>query len=325
VLDSLLLALTASAVALLVPASLALRRTRRHAHVAEPGDSSRRRRVVAAALLLGLAALALSTLIGSGPAPAVGAAGVVAGAVALNDRLHRSWAVRGLVVWTLVVVAGVGLVSWLLHRTLVSPATAPALVTAGLAWLVLLYVLLSLRVPIRTRIEELAARDAGSTSADGGLRGPLVRGAAALAAAGLVGAVTMPERPSAPDRAPSQAGRTSTPLPSSPSPSTTPPEGARTNSPSGVTRSGAGSPGSPEGGAVDPADGPEATETTDGATSAGTTSATGVPASSAPPSTAEATSPADPAEATKTPGYVKNSAKRPSGVPSPTPGGPSQP
>jgi hypothetical protein len=316
VLDSLFLALTATALVLLVPASLALRRTGRHARVAEPAGSTRRVRVVAAAGLLGLAALGVSALIGSGPAPAVVVAGVVAGTVGLNYRLHRSWAVRGLVAWTLVVLAGVGLASWLLHRTLLSPASAPALMTAGLAWLVLLYGLVSLRTPIRRRIEVLAVRDAGATPERAGLRGPMVRAAAALVAAGLVATVTAPGLPSEPDRAPSQAGRTSTPQPTdSPWPSTTPTEGARATSPSGTTRSSAGSRGSP-----DSPDGPEVAETT-----AVPTSTTGVPTSSAPPSTAEATSTADPVQATKTPGYIKNSAKRPSGVPLPSPGGPSQP
>jgi hypothetical protein len=320
VLDSLFLALTASAVALLVPASLTLRRTGRHAHVAEPGDPTRRARVVVAATLLGLAALGVSALIGAGPVPALVAAGVVAGAVGLNDRLHRSWAVRGLVVWTLVVVAGVGLVSWLLHRTLVSPASAPALMIAGVAWLVLLYVLVSLRAPIRTRVEALAVRDAPSTPADSGPGGPLVRAAAALVAAGLVGAVTVPALPSVPDRAPSQAGRTSTPLPSdSPSSSTTPSGGSTTSSPDAATASDAG-PTLPAGGADEPADGSGATDTTGDAASG-----TAAPRSSAAPSTADASATAHPAQATKTPGYVKNSAKRPSGVPLPTPGGPSQP
>ncbi|HSJ19157.1 MAG TPA: hypothetical protein VK964_01160 [Nocardioidaceae bacterium] len=319
-LDSLFLALTACAVALLVPASLALRRTGRHAHVAAPADSTRRVRVVVAATLLGLAALGVAALVGAGPAPALAAAGVVAGALGLNDRLHRSWAVRGLVVWTLVVVAGVGLVSWLLHRTLVSPASAPALMVAGVAWLVLLYVLARLRAPIRTRVEELAVRDAPSTPVDAGPGGPLVRAAAALVAAGLVGAVTVPERPSVPDRAPSQAGRTSTPLPShSPSSSTAPPGGATTSGSDAGTPSDAG-PTLPAGDAEEPAEGPGATEAT-----AEATTGTAAPDSPAAVSTADESETAHPAQATKTPGYVKNSAKRPSGAPLPTPGGPSEP
>jgi hypothetical protein len=320
VLESLFLALTASAVALLVPASLALRRMGRHAHVAARGDSTRRVRVVVAATLLGLAALGASALVGAGPAPALAAAGVVAGALGLNDHLHRSWAVRGLVVWTLVVVAGVGLVSWLLHRTLVSPASAWALMIAGVAWLVLLYVLAGLRAPIRTRVEALAVRDGPSTPADAGPGGPLVRAAAALVAAGLVGAVTVPERPSVPDRAPSQAGRTTTPLPSdSPSSSTAPPGGAATSGPDAGTPSDTG-PTPPAGGADERAEGPVATDTT-----AEATTGTAAPRSPAAVSTADESETAHPAQATKTPGYVKNSAKRPSGVPLPTPGGPSQP
>jgi hypothetical protein len=321
VLDTLFLALTATAVVLLVPASLALRRTGRHAHVAELGGSTRRVRVVAAATLLGLAALAVNALIGSGPAPAVVVAGVVAGAVGLNDRLHRSWTVRGLVAWTLVAVAGVGLVGWLLHRTLVSPASAPALMTAGVAWLVLLYVLVSLRAPLRARVERMAVRDAGAAPEVAGPRGPLVRAAAALVAAGLVAAVTAPERASEPDRVPSQAGRTSTPLPTdSSSSSTTPPGGTTTTTPAGAAKSGAGSAPRPAGGVEHPDDESGARGTTPR-----TTSTAAVPAPSGTPSTAEASSTADPVQATKTPGYVKNSAKRPPGVPSPTPGGPSQP
>jgi hypothetical protein len=320
VLDTLFPALTATAILLWVPAWLALPGTGRHAHVAESGSSARRARVVGAAVLLGLAASGVSALIGTGPMTAVVVAGVVAGAIGLIDRRHPSWAVRGLVAWTLVWVAAIGLLGWLLHRTLVSPASAPALMTAGLAWLVLLYVLVGLRAPIRTRIEALAVRDVGSMRTDAGLRGPLLRAGTALAAAGLLGVVTVPEPASEPDRAPSQAGRTSTPPPADPtSSSTSPPRGSTTLSVDGPKGAGSTTP-RPTGAAGDAADGSESRSTTTGATSV-----MAVPTSSVAPSTAEASSTADPVKATKTPGHVKNSAKRPSGVPSPTPGGPSQP
>jgi hypothetical protein len=316
VLDSLLLALTVTAVALLAPAHVALRRTGRHAHVGERGDSARRVRVVAAATVLGLASLGISALTGAGPAPSVVVAVVVAGGVVVNARLHRSWAVRGLAVWTLVVVAGLGLVAWLLHRTLVSAPSAPVIMTAGPAWLVLVYAVLRLRGPLRGRVEALAAREARSAPTDAGRPGALAPIVAGLAAAGLVAVVTVPLSPgAAPDSEPSQAGRTSTSRPSGTpaSPPATLPEAT----------------GAPDGSAPSEP-GPTETPTRDAGVSTPTAVTTGSTTTTATPVATTSSVPVDSTapvstEATKTPGWVKNSAKRPSGAPSPTPGGPARP
>jgi hypothetical protein len=319
VLDSLFPALTASTVALLVPAVVALLRTARHAHVAEPGDATRRVRVVASATLLALVALGTSALTGSGPGVAAGTAVVVAGSVLVTARVHRRWAVRGLVVWALVIVATAGLVGWLLHRTLVSSASAPGLMAAGLAWLVLLYAVTRLRGSLRDDIEALATRDAEAPSGTGS-RSRLVPAAVAVASAALVAVVTAPGGPgTAPGGPPSQAGRTSTPRPAA----TTAPSGS---GPGGASAS-QGAPASEPVRTRGSRRGSEQTPPSRSATSAPTGPEATAGAST--PTTAQTTSGGeaapDAAQATKTPGWVKNSDKRPSGAPSPTPGGPGRP
>jgi hypothetical protein len=319
VLDSLFPALTASAVALLVPAVVALLRTARHAHVAEPGDATRRVRVVSSATLLALAALGISALTGSGPGAAAGAAVVLAGSVLLTAWAHRGWAVRGLAVWALVVVATAGLMGWLLNRTLVSSASAPGLMAVGLAWLVLLYALTRLRGPLRDDIEALATRDVEAPPATGSLS-RLVPAAMAVVSAGLVAAVTAPPGPgAAPGGPPSQAGQTNAPRPSA----TTAPSGSR---PGGASASRGAKAAEPVR-TRDPARGSDQAAPSRSATSAPTgpeaTSGASTPTNA--PTTSGGDAAPDSAQATKTPGWVKNSDKRPSGAPSPTPGGPGRP
>lgn len=311
-LGSWLLTLTVSAALLLVPALVGLLGVRRHNHVAETAGATRRARVAVAGTLVGLAALGSAALFGAGAGPASLVAVVVTAALLLCAGRWHSWAVRGVVVGALLVVAVVGFLGWLLNRTLVSPAPAPSLLTAGIAWLVLLFGLTRAQLPVRDSLAALAVRDADEVPHGPGRRGPALSLAALVAAGAVAVAVTGSGGPGeAPDAPPSQAGHSGEPDPTA---SATSGPGAASGSagtrpypgPNGGTRAGRRSPGAGEGSTTGtPEDGTDAPVVTTAAPS---------PTGSATP---------DPLDPTKTPGYIKNGDKRPTDVPSP--GGPHLP
>ena len=127
-----LLLLTVSAVILLVPAFVGLLGVEKHRHLAQSEDSGRWARVAVAATVVGLAALATAAVLGADAVPALAVAVVLSVSVLVWAPLSRSWAVRGVVVWALLVMAVLGFMAWLAQQIWVS-SLSPA-ERRGLGW-----------------------------------------------------------------------------------------------------------------------------------------------------------------------------------------------
>jgi hypothetical protein len=334
VLGSLFLTLTLSAVTLAVAAGVALLRVGRHAHIAATDRSARLVRLAVASTLVGLAALATAEVAGGGALAASVTALVLGGSVPAAAPAGRTWAVRGVVTWALLVVAAVGFLGWLGHRLLTSPLSATEVTVAGAAWSMAALAMVPLQRHARAWIGSRAARPVGALDeADprdkGANRRPLLSLAVLVAAVGVAVAVATgdlgvtPSRPVEAGQSGSpdvDRGRASTGTSTGPaSPSTAATERADDGRPSGASGADQERPGS------DAGDEQGGDSGTTGPTSGG--AGAGGSATPAPTSTATAqptTSPeADPSESAKTPGYAKEKPNRPPGAPSP--GGPKLP
>ncbi|MGH3363957.1 MAG: hypothetical protein ACRDOW_04445, partial [Nocardioidaceae bacterium] len=189
--DSVLWLLTLTAVVLLVPAFAALLGVERRRHVAPAEDSTRRQRLVLAAIIVALGALAVAALLNADPVPATLVAVVLAGSVLAWAPLSSSWAVRGVVMWALLVTGAIGFIGSLVQQLVASSMSlTEVLVTSGVG-VVLLFALARGQRYVR---EGITAQAGLQTGLEGRppvpvLR-PLVSLAVLLAASGVVVAVT---------------------------------------------------------------------------------------------------------------------------------------
>lgn len=333
-LGSLLLTLTLSAVTLAVAAGVALLRVGRHAHVAATDGSARLVRLGVASTLVGLAALATAAVAGAGALAASVTAVVLGGSVLASAPAGRTWAVRGVVTWALLVVAAVGFLGWLGHRLLTSPLSATEVTVAGAAWSMAALAMVPLQRHARAWIGSRAARPVGvvddsRSGSTGAKRRALLSLAALVAAVGVAVAVASGDLGVNPSP-PVEAGQSGSPDvdrgQASPGTSTGPssPSSAATDRADGGHPSGASSV-DQESSGPDAGDEPGGDSGTTGSTSGG--AGRGASTTPAPTSTATAqptTSPeADPSESAKTPGYAKEKPNRPPDAPSP--GGPKLP
>jgi hypothetical protein len=186
VLGSALALLAVTAAALLVPALVGLMAVERHRHLAEAEDTTRRLRLVLAAILVGLASLLLVAQVGGDPLTAAMVAVVLAGSVLVWAPLTRSWAVRGVVVWALLVSGAAGLMGWLARSLAGSSPTAAAWLLGGTLWLLLLLALVRLQRYARAAIAGQAGLLPGPSATPTPLLRPAVSLAALLAASGVV-------------------------------------------------------------------------------------------------------------------------------------------
>jgi hypothetical protein len=154
-------------------------------------------RLVVAATLVGLATLAIVAVLAAAevldvsPLAASVVALVLAGSVLVWAPLRSTWAVRGVVLWALLITGAVGLMTWVLDRILSSSLDVAGLTLSGAGWLLLL---LSIGVVLRHARDWIAARAGLGVEAPEGqhlavLR-PVLSLAALLAASGVVVAVT---------------------------------------------------------------------------------------------------------------------------------------
>src|SRR5512139_88221 len=307
-LGSLFLTLAVSAVVPLVLASVALPPAGRHALVAVSGASTRRVRLAAAAVGVALCGLGTAALLGAGPVLAMAVAVVLAGSMLAWSGLDGgSWAVRGVVVWALVVTVAAGLLGWVGHRVLDSTSTVGTAV-GGVAWVVLLLSMTRLGRYACERIGERARREV-SDRAEGQPR-PLAAALALLAASGAaVAVIAVPaDSPSA------QAGRGGAG------------DGAGLSK-TGATEGSTGPHPSTGAGSATPTPAPGRTANRRGerpAMSGQTADPSGftstAPTLSSPsPTGPSAQGPTDP---DKTPGYLKDKPNRPDKAPSPGSGNP---
>lgn len=320
--------LTLSAVTLAVAAGVALLRVGRHAHIAETDRSTRLVRLAVASTVVGLAALTTAAVAGAGALAASVTALLLGGSVLAWAPAGRTWAVRGVVTWALLVVAAVGFLGWLGHRLLASSLSATEVAVAGAAWSVAALAMVPLQGHARAWIGSRAARPSGLPEDDGpgGNRRPLLSLAVLVAAGGVAVAVASGDLGLTPSR-PGEAGQSGSPdverghaspgtSTGATSPSSAATDGADGGSPDGASSADQESPG---------ADVPGGDLGTTGPTSSG--AGGGASTTPAPTSTATAqstTSPVgDPSKSVKTPGYAKEKPNRPPDAPSP--GGPKLP
>ncbi len=188
-LDSALWLLTMTAVVLLVPAFAALLGVERHRHLAPSEDTSRRVRLVVAATLVGLAALGVSALLDAEPLTAVVVAVVLAGSVLAWAQMSSTWAVRGVVMWALLVTGAVAFLAWLTQQMVASDMDTAQLVVAAASGLLLVLVLSRGQRYVRESIGAHAGLQAGSGRAPLPVLRPLGTLVALLAAGGVVVAV----------------------------------------------------------------------------------------------------------------------------------------
>ena len=137
-LSSVLSLVTVCAVVLVVPVFAGLLGMERRRHLAVTEDRGRRVRLVLAATVVGIASLGLAAVLGADPVSATAVAVLMTGAVLAWAPLTGSWAVRGVVVWALLVAATVGLLAWLVERMVDSSLSAVGLAVSGTAWVLLL-------------------------------------------------------------------------------------------------------------------------------------------------------------------------------------------
>ncbi len=295
---SLLLTLTASAVALLLPVVFGLLRAQSPTRAARHAGTSRGRVAVPAvavgvggALTGALAAL----LLGAGPLLVVANALVLAGAVAVPARGSGSWRMPRVVAWALLMTATVAFLAWLGLQVL-GVADTTATVGGAVAWLLLGLALMRITPYAREMVGRSSRREplASEPAAMSPPLGWLVTGAASMAlllAFGVGAAMAPDEQPSqAAEEDGSSESRPSAGPQSSPSASPSPdrpsPTLTETGTPGGrATRRAAASPG-PE-----PATAPQEAE----------------------PEQPQAEAP----QPTKTPGWAKDKPNRPADAPTP--------
>jgi hypothetical protein len=245
VLGSVLALLAVTAAALLVPALVGLMGVERHRHLAEAEDTTRRLRLVLAAILVGLASLIVVAQVGGDPLTAALIAVVLAGSVLVWAPLTRSWAVRGVVVWAILVSGAVGLLGWLAHSLAASSPSAAAWLLGGTLWLLLLLALARLQRYARAAIAGQAGLLPGASATPTPLLRPAVSLAALLAASGVVVAIASGNGGPVQEGRPPQAG-----LPGSSTTSGVPPQPLPTPSAATMT-TGPGQPTAAMAGEVD--------------------------------------------------------------------------
>jgi len=191
VFDSVLWLLTLTAVVLLVPAFAALLGVERRRHVAPAEDSTRRQRLVGAAIFVALGALGVAALLDADPVPATVVAVVLAGSVLAWAPLSSSWAVRGVVMWALLVTGAIGLLGSLVQQMVASSMSwGEVLVTGGVGAVLLLALARGQRY-VREGITAQAGLQTGAAGRPPvPVLRPLISLAALLAASGVVVAVT---------------------------------------------------------------------------------------------------------------------------------------
>lgn len=205
-----LLLLTVSAVILLVPAFVGLLGVEKHRHLAQSEDSGRRARVAVAATLVGLAALATAAVLGADAVPALAVAVVLAVSVLVWAPLSRSWAVRGVVVWALLVMAVLGFMAWFAQQIWVSSLSTAERVVSVAGWLLLLLAVTRVQHYVRPVIGAQAGLVPGEAVAQHiPILRPVLSLVALLAASGVVVAVTTDDTGPAGERRSPQAGLTS--------------------------------------------------------------------------------------------------------------------
>lgn len=186
-----LLLLTVSAVILLVPAFVGLLGVEKHRHLAQSEDSNRWARVAVAATVVGLAALATAAVLGAEAVPALAVAVVLAVSVLVWAPLSRSWAVRGVVVWALLVMAVLGFMAWLAQQIWVSSLSTTERVVSVAGWLLLLLAVTRVQHYVRPVIGAQAGLVPGEAVAQHiPILRPVLSLVALLAASGVVVAVT---------------------------------------------------------------------------------------------------------------------------------------
>lgn len=323
-LGSLLLTLTVSAVVLLAPVAFGLFKVSRHAHVAEADRSTRPARLAVAATLVGLGGLVSAAVLGTGAIAAAVVAAALAGSVLGWARLSTTWAVRGVVLWALLVAASAGFTGWLLYRAVRLSSSTTELLLVLAVWLLFVVALFRLRRCAFDLVAAVAVRgDDLSEDRGSGPRRPLATLAALVVAGGVAVALTAGGTGSPPGRQDPQAGNTGS---SEGSGEASPSDRASTGAP--TADAGGSAPGATAGAGATSQDGsPDEGSSTDVTGTSG--SSTG--GSSTPvPTVGVSTSPASPTPtettvAAKTPGWAKEKPNRPTDAPSPGPGGPSLP
>jgi hypothetical protein len=247
VLGSVLALLAVTAAVLLVPALVGLLGVERHRHLAETEDTTRRLRLVLAATLVGLASLMVVAQAGGEVPTASAVAVVLAGSVLVWAPLTRLWAVRGVVVWALLVSGAVGFLGWLAHTLATSSLSAAELLAGGAVWLLLLLVLARLQRYVRAALAGRAGLLPGASTASTPLVRPAVSLAALLAASGVVVAVASGDGGPVQEGRPPEAGLPGSPttsgVPTQPLPS--PSASTRTSGPGQPTAAMAGVVGVP--------------------------------------------------------------------------------
>jgi hypothetical protein len=245
VLGSVLVLLAVTAAVLLVPSLVGLLGVERHRHLAETEDSTRRLRLVLAATLVGLASLLVVALAGGGVLAASVVAVVLAGSVLVWAPLSHTWAVRGVVVWALVVSGEAGLMAWFAYTFATSGPSALEWVLGGAVWLLLLLVLARLLRLVRRLIAGRSGLVAHAATRHTPLLRPALSLAALLATSGVVVAVASGNGGTAEEARTPQAGlpdtSTSAGVRSLPPPSV----GTRTAGPGQPTAAQAGVVGTP--------------------------------------------------------------------------------
>ncbi len=204
-----LLLLTVSAVILLVPAFVGLLGVEKHRHLAQSEDSGRWARVAVAATVVGLAALATAAVLGADAVPALAVAVVLAVSVLVWAPLSRSWAVRGVVVWALLVMAVLGFMAWLAQQIWVSSLSTTERVVSVAGWLLLLLAVTRVQHYVRPVIGAQAGLVPGEAVAQHiPILRPVLSLVALLAASGVVVAVTTDDTGPAGEGQSPQAGLT---------------------------------------------------------------------------------------------------------------------
>jgi hypothetical protein len=187
--------LAVTAVALLVPAFAALLGVERRRHLAPAEDTSRRVRLAVAATMVALAAVGVAAVLQADPLPAVIVAVVLAGSVLVWAPLSRSWAVRGVVLWALLVTAAIAIVGWLLSQIVASSLSGPQVAVTVVVGLLLLLVLARGQRFVRDQITAQASLAGVERRPHVPVLRPVLSLAVLLAAGGAVVAVTNQETP----------------------------------------------------------------------------------------------------------------------------------
>jgi hypothetical protein len=142
--------------------------------------------------------------------------------------LTRTWAVRGVVVWALLVSGAAGLMGWFAYTLATSSPSAPEWLLGGGAWLLLLAGLARLQRPVRRLIAGRSGIVPDAATRHTPLLRPAVSLAALLAASGVVVAVAAGNGDPVQEARPPQAGLPGTATTSGVPPQPLPPPSAAT-------------------------------------------------------------------------------------------------